>query len=315
MPSTVVATLETRPLGFEGWAEFALQHGSKHIDDYDRLERDLKPYRSPAAAEAFRLMNADIPRFHEWEIQRIRIVDGHLNDSLQEPSRTYFRYMPEMIKPFAHRLPNNSVFFFQTADEPSVIRGPAPPSSAVAYKDRADRSDLAEILARACQYTPAEVSKGLLKEQDFCKIKDVHLKHGLAASPWRLISTYSVSRLNKSWSEGESMLTNERLKLLPALSIGRTTAHMDILLPCPCYWETTIYDAPAKPWSQKQPKIYWRGRNSDSVPRAGAKGMKYGHRHRMLAYVNGLSTLEAPTFDNCSLKCPDGKSIGSHVTA
>jgi hypothetical protein len=69
------------PAGFSDWVQFALGHDSKVIDDFDQIDRDLEPYRTPQAKEVFRQLNE---QEEDWtNTRRVTFVDGFMNITMQ----------------------------------------------------------------------------------------------------------------------------------------------------------------------------------------------------------------------------------------
>lgn len=246
------------PAGFTDWVQFAFKHNSKIIDDFDQIDRDLKPYRSPEAKEIFKKFNK---QKGDWpHISRITFVDGVMTTTGQY---IYDGYWERLVEPFMGMLPNNSVFYLNTIDEPRIMSKSGTQSARVKFNDHPGGS-IQNLIKDSCTQTPLELS-GLHITKDVCQITEPGKLHGLIASP----NTFSYTH-----------------SLVPILSIGRMSAFRDIMIPCPCYLGYPVMGYDPIPFVNKIPALYWRG--SSTGLKALKFTWKFGHRQRFVAFVKSI---------------------------
>lgn len=97
------------PMGFDEWYEFAIEHGSIIIDEYDQLIRDLKPFWLLSGEELRRrciqvgfLPSVDLVRIENGSTRTIDVSKG-FDDSEVGARAKGFRVM---LEKFQDRLPN-----------------------------------------------------------------------------------------------------------------------------------------------------------------------------------------------------------------
>lgn len=249
------------PAGFNGWVQFALDHDSKIIDDFDQINRDLEPYRSLEAKEVFRQLNE---KEQDWQhTRRATFVDGVMNIT-KKYGYAYDGHWERLVAPFIGYLPNNSLFYLNTIDEPRILRKSGPASSEIEFKDRAGES-IEKLVTGSCKQVPLELSSHFAREKDVCQSSEPGKLHGFIASPDTFSYTYS---------------------LVPVLSMGRMSAFRDIMIPCPCYFGHPLLEDDPVPFLDKRPALYWRGQST------GLRGLKstwkYGHRHRLVSFIQSM---------------------------
>ncbi|GAB0135781.1 hypothetical protein EsDP_00004106 [Epichloe bromicola] len=245
------------PKGFEDWVKFALSHGSKIIDDFDQIDRDLEPYRTPEARQAFSVLQSQST--HYPRTSRITIQNGTMAMST---AYLYGNEWKKLVEPFLHALPD-SLFYLNSIDEPRILSTSAPPAVAK-FEERPGESIEDLILESCAQVTPQPVrSQG--ENKDVCQYPHPADLHALISSP----STFSYTQ-----------------SLVPILSFGRMTAFRDILIPCPCYAAHPLVQEDSMAFSDKKPIVYWRG--STTGGDASRFTWKHGHRERFVAFVQSL---------------------------
>ncbi|KID84735.1 Lipopolysaccharide-modifying protein [Metarhizium guizhouense ARSEF 977] len=246
------------PKGFEEWVAFALNHDSRIIDDFDQIDRDLEPYRTPEARQAFlslKKQTEDCPR-----TARITIQNGTM--SMSAP------YMYEgawrgLIQPFLHALPDR-VFFLSTIDEPRILDSSKPPPPVAQFNERSGES-IEDLVLDSCAHRAPQSAGTHARYNDVCQSSRPADLHALIASP----STFSYTHT-----------------LVPILSFGRMSAFRDILVPCPCYAGHPVVQQEPMAFSEKKPMIYWRG--STTGGKATRFTWKTGHRERFVAFIQSL---------------------------
>lgn len=245
------------PSGFSDWVQFALDHGSKVIDDFDEIDRDLEPFRTPEAQHMFHQLNN---QKEGWaNIRRVIVQDGAMYAS------SYDEFWNRLVTPFLHALPNNSVFYTNTLDEPRVLSSPGPPPDQINFIESAGQS-IEDLVKASCSQIPRELTGHLGPEKDVCQFSKPSKLHSMIASPSSFSYTHS---------------------LLPILSYARMSAFRDILIPCPHYVREPLLDSDNLiPFLEKKAGIYWRGRSTGG--RVQRLYWKDGHRQRFVSFTQSL---------------------------
>lgn len=246
------------PKGFEEWVAFALDHDSKIIDDFDQIDRDLEPYRTPEARQAFLMLKEEsrnCPR-----TARITIQNGTMSTSAEYMYDTEWR---RLIEPFLHALPD-SLFYLSTIDEPRVLNPSKPQSAVVQFRERPGES-IEDLVLDSCAQLAPRLASTHGKYNDVCQFSHPAELHALIASP----STFSYTH-----------------SLVPILSFGRMSAFRDILIPCPCYAAQPLLQKDPIPFLEKKPILYWRG--SSTGGKASRFTWKFGHRERFVTFIQSL---------------------------
>jgi Glycosyl transferase family 90 len=271
------------PRGFATWVQFALKHGSQIIDDFDQIEQDLKPYRTPEAQQIFRVFNS---RSGDWpRTRRITISNGSMQASADY---MYSNEWDKLLKPFVHALPD-SVFYMSLIDEPRILSQTRRHSLQIDFHERS-RESISDLVKESCSKMPLELTSRSGLEKDVCLYSDPGRYHGLISSPTTFSYTHS---------------------LVPILSFGRMSAFRDILIPCPCYAIHPLLPDDTTPFLDKIPKVYWRG--SSTGAQASRFTWKYGHRERLVSFVQSLqdtaSVLERSQYFGMKLDSLDVEQI------
>ncbi|PYH76746.1 hypothetical protein BO82DRAFT_358793 [Aspergillus uvarum CBS 121591] len=267
-PEAAIAEYERRyrrppPPGFREWVQFALDHDSRVIDDFDQIEIDLQPYRTDEARRVFHRLNEK--HQGDWPYtRRVAFVEGHVNAS---GDIRYGREWASLVAPFAHALPRNLLVYINLIDEPRVLAkaGGVYPADNVTFFDHRGRS-IERLIQESCtQVAHHQVDQ----ERDVCQSREPGKLHGFIASP----STFSYTHARA-----------------PILSYGRMAPFRDILIPCPFYVDNPVEEqkteADSVPFLDKQNAVYWRGRST------GGHALRttwwYGQRQRFVGFVHAL---------------------------
>lgn len=256
----------TPPAGFEEWVQFALDHGSKIIDNFDQIDRDLEPYRTLESRRLFKSLNKQVRGFPRTSL--INIQNGTMSTS------TGYMYDDEwsrLVDPFLHALPD-SMFYLSTIDEPRVMSRLEPPPDPIQFIER-PRESIEDLIKASCSQIPRELTSHLGHEKDVCQFSHPSSFHAFIASP----STFSYTH-----------------SLVPMLSFGRMSAFRDILIPCPCYAAHPILEKDLVPFLEKKPALYWRG--SSTGGHASRFNWKHGQRERFVSLTQSLQNA-ARVFD------------------
>ncbi|KAH8689007.1 hypothetical protein BGW36DRAFT_402061 [Talaromyces proteolyticus] len=262
-PEEAVAEYKRRyqrspPRGFNEWVEFALSHQSKVIDDFDQIDRDLEPYRTPEGRRVFQLLNE---RKTDWPgTRRVKIDNGVMSTS------AWYMYNDQwlgLVEPFVKALPD-SVFYMSVIDEPRILSKPGPPPDQISFGDHSGKS-IEALVKDSCAQLPREMTRRISYEKDVCQFSEPGKLHGLISSPDTFQYTHSLA---------------------PILSFGRMSAFRDILIPCPCYVSHPIPKEDNIPFLDKRPGLYWRG--SSTGGRASRFNWEFGHRERFVTFIQSL---------------------------
>ena len=248
------------PRGFHDWVVFALQHDSKVIDDFDQIDRDLQPFRAAEAQAVFRKMGQQEDWMH---MRRITFENAEMTQTKGQ-GYIYEGPLADLVAPFVHAIPNGSVFYANTIDEPRILCRAGPMSMDLAMTDSAGEN-IEDLVVESCRQLPRELTGRLGREKDVCQYEEPSKIHGFLASPDTFTYMHSLA---------------------PVLSIGRISAFRDILIPCPCYLNHPILEADPTSFEEKKPALYWRGSST------GLRNLKTtwrsGHRQRFVAFVQSL---------------------------
>lgn len=247
------------PKGFHQWVQFALQHDSKVIDDFDQIDRDLEYYRTPEARRSFEALNAQKENWRHT--RRITIFDGTMNRS--DPY-LYDHLLPSLIEPFIHELPTNSMLYMSTIDEPRILSKSGEQPAEIQFTERPGRS-IENLVKDSCSQIPRELTSRLGHEKDVCQFPEPGKLHALISSPSSFSYTHSP---------------------VPILSFGRMSSFRDILIPCPCYAAHPLLEDDEVPFLDKAPGLYWRG--SSTGGQAKRFNWRFGHRQRFVAFIHAL---------------------------
>ncbi|KAL5366716.1 hypothetical protein BJX96DRAFT_170167 [Aspergillus floccosus] len=271
------------PKGFSEWVQFALDHDSKVIDDFDQIDRDLAPYRTAEAQQVFQHIHE---QRGDWQhTRRVVIRNGEMNTS---QGYMYDAYWERLFAPFLHALPNIT-FFMSTIDEPRLLSKPGSRPDRIEFHEKSGQP-IEALVKDSCTEVPSELRRHIDEEKDVCKFSEPAKLHGLIESPATMSYTHS---------------------LIPLLSFGKMTAFRDILIPCPCYVGHSLFEPDTLSFWDKNPIIYWRGSSTGS--RASRLSWKQGHRQRFVSFVHSLQNaakiLDACRYFGGNIHAPEDKQI------
>ncbi|KAJ5579929.1 uncharacterized protein N7459_005914 [Penicillium hispanicum] len=270
------------PSGFQQWVQFAQEHGSQVIDDFDQIDRDLEPYRTPEGRRVLRTIKEQQVEYHRTK--RITITNGSMSSTWGYMYDSEWR---RLVDPFLHHLPD-SLFFLSTIDEPRILSTSGPPPDFISFDDRGGES-VEDLVKDSCSQLPRKLTSRLGHEKDVCQFDNPGDLHALIASPNSFLYTHS---------------------LLPMMSFGRMSAFRDILIPCPCY-AAHPFSEDDVPFLDKKPGLYWRG--SSTGGRAGQFTWRSGHRERFVMFMQSLqkaaSALDAGQYFGSKADNVDKKQV------
>ncbi|KAJ5569379.1 hypothetical protein N7450_011865 [Penicillium hetheringtonii] len=247
------------PKGFSKWVQFALEHDSKVIDDFDQIDRDLEYYRTPEARRAFERLNA---QKDNWPFtRRVIVQDGAMNRS---GWYMYDDFWSGLVEPFIDEIPDNFMFYMSTIDEPRILSKSGQQPTEIEFTTK-DGHSIEDLVKDSCTQIPRQLTSRLGHEKDVCKFDDPGKLHALITSPSSFSYTHSP---------------------VPILSFGRMSAFRDILIPCPCYAAHPLLGEDKVPFLDKKPSLYWRG--SSTGGQASRFNWRFGHRQRFVAFVQAL---------------------------
>ena len=312
------------PPRFDVWYDFAKQHSSLVIDDYDTLYNDLEPFWALDPSE-IRLRTGQILSDPWNEVADIIIRSGEvkIGPKIVATHQWMLEGIIAMITPFAAHLPDMDLAF-NVNDEPRVAvpysgkanaRGPEiepglpfngwtdnrhenwplVDNPVRPFTDRSFNKNFHDYGSIACPSGSAARRKRIWDASALC---------GLCANP------HSTDGFLSNWTLSASPchqpdLTNlhglylspaafkPSHELFPIFSQSKAHGYNDILYPSPWnYMDKAKYDTtddyPDAPFAEKENTLFWRGATSEGLARHGAwKGMT---RQRMVHLTNNLTS-------------------------
>jgi hypothetical protein len=265
------------PPGFDGWFDYAKQHNSSLIDDFDSIEETLKVFRdlTPSELRSSAIAASGLGGSRLW---RCAVEGGHFQvggcDWMgQEVS--------ELLTPIPSALPD-VVMTLNTLDEPRVLPKPGVGGD-VQFRDESKRS-IWNTVTESC-HSDRGLNYGALspsaafglpfiqdadEAKDLCKHPEYEHMHGFFQSPATFIFTHST---------------------VPIFSPAKPSTFADILYPPPFYmgmYDQGKYKEDKDPsWEDKKAKLYWSGSTTGSHARNA--DWKTHHRQRFVSTVNLLA--------------------------
>lgn len=284
------------PPGFAAWFDFATDHGSLIIDDFDSIYESVSPFWAMSGKEVAQVM-ADVQQAPGNELWLCSFSSARAETRCKHPTRSFDRHIQFSFNKLlgslrAGTLPDMK-FLVNHLDEPRVLIPPLPTrgggSGHVFGNGRFRLTDLSgaaagrEIVKYCPPNTHEKYDHGAINstvetyglplvtdphvDNDLCRHPEHNFLHGLMARPksFRLI-------------EG----------LVPALSTGSPSTMGDILFPSPAYMEDEFrYDESEDlDWSQKRNNVYWAGSTTGGY--ASDWQWKTYHRQRLVSLAQNI---------------------------
>jgi len=249
------------PPGFEDWVAFAFANNATIIDDYDRIEADLQPFRSLGLTQKqiyARMASAwDKNRFvaqPSEALGHLTVKDGklHLGDHLIQEDFT--GTVRRVLDPIVSKLPDLTILY-NWYDEPRLVlpseKGGKPDSDIVEWEDYSHTSTW-DVVRRPCetlsQSTSPRYTFPLSEQKDVCTISSSQRnRHGFYVAPANFHMTQDI---------------------FPMLSSAKVSTMGDILTPSPSYFTEkyrmwTLNDT--IPFEDKSKSVYWSGSSTGMV--------------------------------------------------
>ncbi|UZJ55675.1 hypothetical protein CBS101457_004995 [Exobasidium rhododendri] len=269
------------PLRFDVWADFALQHKSPIIDDFDQVEVDMRPFRKAKLSRAAWQSRIGAAKASEpgEMLGLMSFVDGDVVALGPLVGTMSASTLESLLAPIAPLLPDMSILFNWFA-EPRIlapIKKVGEPRN-VSFEDFTGRSTM-EALELSC---PNENlcknaeggEKNVPVTRDLCSYirkygaEDVEQQHGFFRGPDQFHPTRS---------------------LIPLFSRAKMSVFNDILAPNVCYGHGDYRmwtENDTIPFTDKTKDIYWRG-SMTGITQKRTDWM-YGHRHQAVRYMQSL---------------------------
>ena len=276
------------PAGFEAWFDFARNHRSPIIDEFDLINERVAPFLRLSGREFLEKLRLvqNIPGSDLWLCEfsgrEAKTVCSH-------PFRVYDRHIgysfDKLLGGFSGRLPDIK-FLVNHIDEPRVLipqHGDVHNSGAC-IMDNLSRQPVWDTLTRFCSSQDANETTGHARRTiedyglpfvsdpssaiDLCQHPEYSSMHGLLMSP----ASFPLL-------EG----------LVPILSTGSLSTMGDILYPSPAYLEDEFQFADANDveWDSKRNNLYWAGSNTGGLDSDGQ--WRNFHRQRFVELAQNLN--------------------------
>lgn len=240
------------PPGFEGWFQFARDHESPIIDEFDMISDSISPFLKLSGKEVAETMNElyKTPKSEVWFCEFVGRTSGM---KCKHPHRSYDRHYSLLFNRLLYNLPGalpNFKLLISHFDEPRMMI----PSAKGDRHENVKLTDMSQqptwdILTKSCPATKEKTNERIhglpfvqdhLADSDLCQHPEYKHLQGAFVSP----QTFPLI-------EG----------LVPVLSTGAYSTMGDIIFPSPAYIEKEFqYDSSRDmPWSKKKDNLYWRG--------------------------------------------------------
>lgn len=245
------------PPGFDTWFQFAKQHQSPIIDEFDTIHKSIAPFLKLSGKEVSKAINK-LHKTKGSELWLCEFTGKTAKTKCRHPHRSFDRHYSllfnELFSDLAGVLPDVK-FLINHFDEPRVM---IPPEGKRDNSFRLEDLSLKptwKTLTSHCLSSRRESRSGVnddintfglpfvmnhSSEIDLCQHPEYKDLHGAFINPktFRLI-------------EG----------LAPVMSTGAFSTMGDILIPSPAYVEDEFLYEPKHdmPWPQKRDNMYWTG--------------------------------------------------------
>ncbi|EMD64803.1 glycosyltransferase family 90 protein [Bipolaris sorokiniana ND90Pr] len=268
------------PPGFAQWFAYAKSKNSVLIDDFDMINKDLKPFWKIAPQQLHESIN-HVSSFEHLALRKCGFTDGRFHG---QGGGWIVEDLGKLLQEVSQGIPNVE-FAFDVVDEPRIIiTQHMLDTGGVSKPEFYDAHHLSiwERTTSACAQTssPGKLHTihdyGLNLVQDWYQSKDVcshpefSVMHGFFSSPMTCLLTDAP---------------------VPVLSQAAPTSFGDIMYPSPWYtakMDQGDYKDEADPlWEQKARNLYWAGSTTGSYSWNGT--WRYSHRQRFVQLVQTLN--------------------------
>ncbi|KAF3936630.1 hypothetical protein ABW19_dt0201386 [Dactylella cylindrospora] len=251
------------PVGFLDWARYALDQNSAVIDDFDTIEKVLKPFRSLTPLQL--QTRIESARRRGSRLQTVSIRNG-------SPSVTGLP-ITDSLKPVLKYIPDIS-FLLNELDEPRVL-GNRTDKDVIAFRDFG-RQPAWERLTESCGPIRNDghpfYLESVADSLDLCKNPTYWDQYGMFTSPCTFVATPG---------------------LVPIFSVARVSTMRDILVPGHDYHAERFLDendADTRNFTLKVNKLYWRGSNTGTYATSRMR-WETNHRARFMLRVRNNTAL------------------------
>jgi hypothetical protein len=272
------------PPGFEGWFQFAREHQSPIIDEFDTIQKSISPLLKLSGKEVLEVMT-DLHKTPGSEVWLCEFMGRTAKTKCRHPNRVYDRHYSFLFNKLLWNMPGvlpNIKLLINHFDEPRVM---FQSSNRTQDKDFVP-TDMSQqstwnTLTTSCptsQRSSDEIDSNVegfglpfvrnhVTVSDLCQNPEYKDLQGAFISP----KTFKLI-------EG----------LVPVLSTGAFSTMGDILFPSPAYIEKEFQydDSRDMPWSEKNNNLYWRGSTTGGYAKDG-RWRDY-QRQRFVAMAQNL---------------------------
>jgi hypothetical protein len=274
------------PPGFEIWYDFAMQHDSVIIDEFDIINETLAPFWSLSGAEVKRRLN----RARGPSISQCQPSDRQHQDGCEALGGEVLHLLQE-AGVLAH-LPEMDVLINEM-DEPRMLRGGDDGSvelddseGLLDWKDLSHRRVWDDITA-CCQHddtfgaTQRISATRDLRTYGFASCIDNSEAVDLCSHP-------EYRYMHGFWRSPTSFSTT--LSKVPVLSPAVLSIMDDIPFPAAAYLNPayTYDESEDMPWGKKIAGLYWAGKTTGSFQESANQAWKQDHRQRFVGFANDL---------------------------
>jgi hypothetical protein len=245
------------PPGFEAWFQFAKEHQSPIIDEFDTIHKSISPFLKLSGKEVSDAMTK-LHKAKGSEVWLCEFIGKTAKTKCRHPYRSFDRHYSllfnELFSDLAGVVPDVK-FLINHFDEPRVMIPDESKRDKSFQLEDLSRKPTWKTLTRHCPPPQLESRNSMnndintsglpfvtnhSSEIDLCQHPEYKDLHGAFINPktFRLI-------------EG----------LAPVMSTGAFSTMGDILFPSPAYVEDEfLYESQHDvPWSQKKDNLYWTG--------------------------------------------------------
>ena len=274
------------PPGFEAWYEFAVEHNSPIIDDFDIIDESLKPFWGLSGKEVRRRVGE--VRDHGPWIQDCESVNGHLTDGCDHLGDGVLDWLEEAG---VWKRVSGVELLVNGLDEPRIMPGGVDDNlitdETVVWTHQS-HSRVWDDVTAACDFrsdskAPAATTKSKSQPLTFALFDNKNKQN-----PLDLCRHPEYSHMHGFWDSPMSLLTTRTA--VPILSPAVLSTMGDIPFPAAAYTnEIKAYNQTEDvAWENKIAGLYWAGANTGSFQGVTDGDWKNHHRQRFVALVNGL---------------------------
>ncbi|EPS45627.1 hypothetical protein H072_388 [Dactylellina haptotyla CBS 200.50] len=267
------------PPGFQDWYNYAVAMGAPVIDDYDRIEEDIAPFRTMSPTVIARRIRETLDHDAGRRLESIDFEKGSVNTAARA-------WGVLDMRPFVHRLPEMKLLY-NAWDEPFVIPMENDTKARVEFfgagkepwwgrfieqcRWQEDRGEWVKKEKKKPMYAIKGAEGYINTIEDAKEALDIcaHLgdykdTHGFFIGPTSFTGTK---------------------QLVPIFSVQKMSIFRDILLPSwNLYSDKYMGNSGIKPWEGKKKKMFWRGSLTGGV----VNGTNFLNAHRVRLPVLGL---------------------------